>query len=64
MQSGDAEGAKAEMKISQDLLLESKNHDESRMSHKVDMEAPLRQTRVAAPVDLDAEKTFEYQAAP
>jgi tetratricopeptide (TPR) repeat protein len=64
MQSGDAEGAKAEMKISQDLLLESKNHDESRMSHKVDMEAPLRQTRVAAPVDVDAEKTFEYQAAP
>jgi tetratricopeptide (TPR) repeat protein len=63
MQSGDAEGAKAEMKISQDLLLESKNHDESRMSHKVDIEAPLRQTRVAAPVDVDAEKTFEYQAA-
>ena len=64
MQSGDAEGAKAEMKTSQDLLLESKNHDESRMSHKVDMEAPLRQTHLAAPVDVDAEKTFEYQAAP
>jgi tetratricopeptide (TPR) repeat protein len=64
MQSGDAEGARSEMKISEALLLASKNHDESRMERKPAMEAPLRQTHVAAPVDMDAEKTFEYQVSP
>jgi tetratricopeptide (TPR) repeat protein len=64
MQKGDIEGGKREMKISEALLLESKKHDESRMERKPTMEAPLRQTRVAAPVDVDAEKTFEHQITP
>ena len=64
VQSGDVEAGRKEMKLAEALLLESKLHDESRMERKPTMAAPLRQTHVAAPVDVEAEKSFEHQAAP
>ncbi len=64
VQSGDSEEGRKEMKIAEALLLESKSHDESRLSRKPAMEAPLRQTRVAAPADIEAERSFEHQVSP
>jgi tetratricopeptide (TPR) repeat protein len=64
VQSGDVEAGRAEMRTAEALLLESKSHDESRLARKPTMDAPLRQTRLAAPVDVDAEKTFEHHVSP
>jgi tetratricopeptide (TPR) repeat protein len=64
LQTGDKDEAKKEMQISQDLTAESKAEDESTLTGKPIVQAPLQTTREPKPEEVAEEKRFETQIGP
>ncbi len=64
LQTGDKDEAKKEMQISQDLTAESRAEDESTLTGKPIVQAPLQTTHEPKPEEVAEEKRFETQIGP
>jgi tetratricopeptide (TPR) repeat protein len=64
IQSGNIAEGKKEVQISQELLAQSRLQDESSLSGKPVVQAPLQRTHLTRPAEVAEEKRFEAQIAP
>jgi tetratricopeptide (TPR) repeat protein len=64
LQAGDKDEAKKEMQISQDLTAQSRAEDESTLTGKPIVQAPLQTTHAPKPAEVVEEKRFEAQIGP
>ena len=64
LQTGDKDEAKKEMQISQDLTAQSRAEDESTLTGKPIVQAPLQMTHAPKPEEVAEEKRFETQIGP